>query len=164
MTGLERNGDIVKMACYAPLFGNDKSNQWEPDMIFFSNDSVYGTVNYYVQKMFSNNQGTLVLDSELAGDTEGLYQVASSGEDGSVIVKLVNVTGEDKSIDVILEHGENLSSEAALTVLKAESEDAVNNQMNPENVTPEESTVEIGSQFAYMAPKYSVTVLRITQK
>jgi alpha-L-arabinofuranosidase len=66
MTGLERNGDIVQMACYAPLFGNSKSNQWTPDMMFFSNDSIYGTTDYYVQQMFSNNVGTMVLSSSLA--------------------------------------------------------------------------------------------------
>lgn len=61
MTGLERNGDVVEMACYAPLFGNSTHNQWTPDMIFFSNDDVLGTANYYVQKMFANNVGTLSL-------------------------------------------------------------------------------------------------------
>lgn len=65
MTGLERNGDIVKMACYAPLFGNGKTNQWTPDMMFFSNDSLYGTADYYVQKLFANNVGTMILPSEL---------------------------------------------------------------------------------------------------
>lgn len=65
MTALERNGDVVEMACYAPLFGNAKLNQWLPDMIFFSNDSVYGTPNYYVQKLFGNNAGTAYLQTDL---------------------------------------------------------------------------------------------------
>lgn len=65
MTGLERNADIVEMACYAPLFGNGKTNQWTPDMMFFSNDSLYGTADYYVQKLFANNVGTMTLPSEL---------------------------------------------------------------------------------------------------
>ncbi len=68
MTGLERNGDVVKMACYAPLFGNSKVNQWTPDMMFFSNDSLYGTVNYYVQQMFGNNVGQTILPSTLEMD------------------------------------------------------------------------------------------------
>lgn len=68
MTGLERNGDIVQMACYAPLFGNSKTNQWIPDMMFFSNSSIYGTADYYVQQMFANNLGTTVLPSTLTAD------------------------------------------------------------------------------------------------
>lgn len=160
MTGLERNGDIVKLACYAPLFGNS-ANQWEPDMIFISNDSVYGTVNYYVQQMFSNNQGVQVLENEFSGDTDGLYQIASSSEDGGVIVKLVNVTGDDRAVDITVENGENLSSEAKLTVLQADSPDAVNNRLDTESILPRESTMEAGSQFVYTAPKYSVTILRL---
>jgi len=65
MTGLERNSDIVAMACYAPMFGNKKTNQWLPDMMFFSNDALYGTADYYVQKMFANHVGTTILPSEL---------------------------------------------------------------------------------------------------
>lgn len=33
MTGLERNGDIVRMAAYAPLFGNLTALHWAPDQI-----------------------------------------------------------------------------------------------------------------------------------
>lgn len=163
MTGLEENGDIVKLSCYAPLFGNFKSNQWEPDMIFFSNDSLYGTVNYYVQKMFSNNQGTKVLESTLSEDSQGLYQVSSTGEDGSIIVKLVNVTEEEKAVDITLENGDSLAASANVTVLKAESKDDLNNMMNPDNILPEESTLEVSSQFTYNAPKYSVSVIVIPQ-
>lgn len=65
MTGIERNADIVKMACYAPLFGNSTLNQWTPDMIFFSNNDVLLTANYYVQKMFANNVGTNILSTTL---------------------------------------------------------------------------------------------------
>lgn len=65
MTGIERNADIIKMACYAPLFGNKTLNQWTPDMIFFSNDSALLTANYYVQHMFANNVGTNTLESTL---------------------------------------------------------------------------------------------------
>lgn len=65
MTGLERNGDVVKMACYAPLFANSSLNQWTPDMIWFNNHTVHGSVNYYVQQMFSNNLGTTYLPATL---------------------------------------------------------------------------------------------------
>lgn len=63
MTGLERNGDIVELACYAPLFGNSTLNQWLPDMIFFSNNSVCLTPNYYVQQLFAANTGSVYLDT-----------------------------------------------------------------------------------------------------
>lgn len=163
MTGLERNGDIVKLSCYAPLFGNDKSNQWEPDMIFFSNDSVYGTVNYYVQKMFSETQGTLVLDSSLSENADGIYQVSVTDDAGNLILKLVNTTGSDQTLAVTLENADRIASSAQLTVLKADSADAVNNQLDPFRITPQESTLEVSSQFTCDLPKYSVSILVIPQ-
>lgn len=72
MTGLERNSDIVAMACYAPLFGNRTSNQWTPDLIWYSQSSVFGSVNYYVQKLYGGNVGVTLLPSAL--DTGDLQQ------------------------------------------------------------------------------------------
>ncbi len=67
MTGLERNGDIVRMAAYAPLFGNLTATHWSPDLIWFNNHQVTGSISYYVQKLFSVNQGTKLLKSTLDG-------------------------------------------------------------------------------------------------
>jgi len=67
MTGLERNGDIVRLAAYAPLFGNITATHWAPDLIWFDNDSVTCSVNYYVQQIFARNAGDSLLFSELEG-------------------------------------------------------------------------------------------------
>ncbi|MBQ8568195.1 MAG: hypothetical protein IJ446_03155 [Oscillospiraceae bacterium] len=67
MTGLERNGDIVKLAAYAPLFGNLTATHWAPDLIWFNNDTVTCSVNYYVQQIFARNAGNALLSSELEG-------------------------------------------------------------------------------------------------
>lgn len=82
MTGLERNGDIVVMAAYAPLFGNITATHWAPDLIWFNNHTVTSSVNYYVQQIFSRNAGTTLLDSELIGaeePTEGLHGAVGLG-------------------------------------------------------------------------------------
>lgn len=67
MTGLERNGDIVVMAAYAPLFGNLTATHWSPDLIWFNNSVSTGSINYYMQKLFSTNAGTTLLGSSLDG-------------------------------------------------------------------------------------------------
>ncbi len=67
MTGLERNGDIVRMAAYAPLFSSSTAKHWEPDLIWFNNSGFMGSVNYYMQKLFSTNAGTKLLSSEIKG-------------------------------------------------------------------------------------------------
>jgi alpha-L-arabinofuranosidase len=79
MTGLERNGDVVAMASYAPLLAKEGATQWEPDMIRFNNETVFATPSYYVQQLFSHNltkatlplrvdvEATKVVDTSVSG-------------------------------------------------------------------------------------------------
>ena len=67
MTGLERNGDIVKMASYAPLFASLTARHWAPNLIWFNNEKVEPSVNYEVQRLFSTNTGNVLLKSTLSG-------------------------------------------------------------------------------------------------
>lgn len=58
LTGVERNGDMVDMTCYAPLFAHVDHTQWpRADLIWFDQRSLVKTPNYYVQQMFSCNAG-----------------------------------------------------------------------------------------------------------
>jgi alpha-L-arabinofuranosidase len=63
MTGLERNADVVKLASYAPLLANTGYVQWRPDMIWFDNQTSWGSTNYEMQKLFMNNVGNHVVPS-----------------------------------------------------------------------------------------------------
>lgn len=66
MTGLERNADVVRMASYAPMFAKYGNTQWSAaNMIWFNNDDYVLTPNYYVQSLFSNNQGDYSLPTEI---------------------------------------------------------------------------------------------------
>lgn len=67
MTGLERNGDIVRMAAYAPLFGNLTATHWSPNLIWFNNHLSTGSISYYMQKLFSTNAGTELLGTDFEG-------------------------------------------------------------------------------------------------
>jgi alpha-L-arabinofuranosidase len=66
MTGIERNSDVVMMASYAPLFANLNNKSWNPDLIYFDSSRVYGTPSYYVQKLFSENRGDVVLPTAVS--------------------------------------------------------------------------------------------------
>ncbi len=57
MTGMERNADVVGLACYAPLFCNKDYLNWAPDMIWYDGTHVAHTANYYVQQMFMKARG-----------------------------------------------------------------------------------------------------------
>ncbi|MBW5445317.1 alpha-L-arabinofuranosidase [Cohnella sp. CFH 77786] len=70
MTGLERNAHAVALACYAPMLCNVDYVNWKPDLIWFNNHEVYGTANYYVQKLFMHHQGDQLLTIEATGFEE----------------------------------------------------------------------------------------------
>jgi alpha-L-arabinofuranosidase len=67
MTGLEKNAHAVGLACYAPMLCNVDYINWKPDLIWFNNHEVFGTANYYVQKLFMNHQGDQLLKIEANG-------------------------------------------------------------------------------------------------
>ena len=64
MTGFENNSDVVRLAATAPLFNKvltDSSYRWTPDCIWFDDESVWRTPNYYVQQLFAQYIGTKLL-------------------------------------------------------------------------------------------------------
>jgi len=65
LTGIERNGDLVDMTCYAPLFGHRLHSQWNPDLIYFDNRNVVKSANYYIQQLFACNKGDVYLSNTL---------------------------------------------------------------------------------------------------
>lgn len=81
MIGLERNAHAVALACYAPLFCNVDYINWQPDMIWFNNHEAYGTANYYVQKLFMNHQGDVLLDVSLDDMPENVEIESTTGKD-----------------------------------------------------------------------------------
>ena len=65
MIGMENNADIVRMSSYAPIFVNENSIQWRPDMIRFNSSQSFGTPSYWVQQLFPNHVGNRVVKSDL---------------------------------------------------------------------------------------------------
>jgi len=98
LTNLERNGDVVQMASYAPLLAREKHTQWNPDLIYFSNTEIRPTVNYEVQKLFGNNAGNEYLSStvQLSGDNQAVRKrlgvsIVRDTINDIVFVKMVNL-------------------------------------------------------------------------
>jgi hypothetical protein len=67
MVGMERNGDVVALASYAPLLARIGQAQWIPDLIYFDSDDVHPSVNYHVQEMFASERGAFVCAVDVAG-------------------------------------------------------------------------------------------------
>ncbi len=53
---LERNGDLVKMASYAPLFANVNKRDWGVNLIEFDSARSFAHASYYVQKLFNETR------------------------------------------------------------------------------------------------------------
>ena len=157
MTGLERNGDVVQMASYAPLFAHEEGWQWRPNLIWVDNLRIYGTPNYYVQKLFANNRGNSVLPAKLDGaNDKRLYASVTRDEGrGEVIVKLVN--GDNTAAEIKL----NLSGHAQMSVLTSANRADENSFTEPTKVSPKESSVKLSADKPITLPANSLTVLRV---
>ncbi len=162
MTGLERNGDVVRMASYAPLFANSEAWQWTPDLIWVDSLNVYRTPNYYVQQLYSLNHGDVVLPIKL-DSASGAKLFASATRDnasGEVILKVVNGDSASASVQLKLTGLDKISSKAKITVLAGQPRDE-NSFAAPQKISPKESTLEIsGPEFQHEFPADSFTILR----
>ena len=67
MTAMEMSGN-VGLACYAPLLCNVDYVNWRPDLIWFNGKEAFGTPNYYVQKLFMNNQGEYAIEHSIINE------------------------------------------------------------------------------------------------
>lgn len=168
MTGLERNAQVVNMASYAPLFAHAEGWQWTPDLIWVDNLRSYGTPNYHVQKLYSTNKGTHVLNTTQNGSPlTGQDELYASGildkKTNEVILKVANVSDKAQVREVTLEGIKKFDIKAKLTVLKNDNLDAANTFENATNVSPVEETIILNPKKKIsltLAPN-SFTVLRV---
>ncbi len=169
MTGLERNAAVVHMASYAPLFANADAWQWTPDLIWVDNLRVYGTPNYYVQKLYSLNKGTHVLsmtqNSEPLAGQDSLYASAAWDKAaGEIILKVANVSDKPQVRQIQLDGTKKLDAKGRLTLLKNDNLNAVNSFENATNVSPVEQAIAVDvkrkSVALSLAPR-SFSVVRI---
>lgn len=169
MTGLERNADVVCMASYAPLFSNIDGWQWTPDLIWVNNLDVYSTPDYYVQKLFSLNKGSKVVPISLNNDViagqDSLYASAVVDEKtNELIIKLVNVSSQQKTNTIALQGVKSLQGAGKLTVLQSNDLKVVNS-FEQQPIVPKESAFNVKNKtFTLTALPYSFSVLRVKLK
>ncbi len=169
MTGLERNADVVQMASYAPLFAHVEAWQWRPDLIWFDNTRAVGTPNYYVQKLFSANSGSVVLpalqDGQILAGKDSVYASAVLDEKAkAIIIKLVNVSGSAMSYEIDV-NGKAVKNTGTTTILSSSEPLAYNTLEKPVKIIPEERQISFkkNSVLMSLAPA-SLTLLRIPFK
>jgi alpha-L-arabinofuranosidase len=165
MTGLERNAEVVRMASYAPLFAHVEGWQWTPDLIWVDNLHSYGTPNYYVQKLFANHRGDVILPATLAGANLPARVYASATSDqrtGEVILKVVNGTSNPQAIAVQLTGVTAVKPSTTAWLLTGEKLTDVNSFETPEKISPREVTIQAGTpQFDLTVPANALMVLLV---
>jgi alpha-N-arabinofuranosidase len=167
MTGLERNAEVVQMASYAPLFAQVEGWQWAPDMIWVDNLHVYGTPNYYVQKLYSLNKGTdavsILADHKIVAGTDSLYASAViDKKEGVLIVKVVNASAVAVQRQIAIKGGQKVAGSALLTTMQNENLEAVNSFENAIKLSPQEQTIAVKNNNVNinMQP-YSLNIIRV---
>ncbi len=161
MTGLERNGDVVQMASYAPLLANVDAWQWKPDAIWFDNLHSYGTPNYYVQRVFASNVGTRIVPVTPQAES-GLFTGATLDErTHELIVKAINNTPATRAVTLQI-NGLNPSGSIHITTLASADLNAENSFDHPTAVAPESTSLDVKSgTIPVQLRPYSVNVYRI---
>lgn len=91
LTGCERNSDVVKMTCYAPLFAATNNYRWTPDLIWFNSRDIMLTPNYYVQQMFAANVGKYTLTNVAPVDNDNAGGLLIGGHRTSSAVRSITV-------------------------------------------------------------------------
>ncbi len=147
MTGFEKNSDVVRLAATAPLFNKvvgDGQYRWTPDAIWFDNESVWKTPNYYVQQIFAKYIGKKLLQTSYKTYVDGkkIDMVPQGGltvamSNGEVTFKKLTVTSNKEGnilfqqdftkpldtalLEVGMEQAKAVQTDAGLTISCPES-------------------------------------------
>jgi alpha-N-arabinofuranosidase len=95
LMGLERNGDVVRQVSYAPLLANVRGRTDWHGMIYFDTTRSYGTVSYYLWKLFAENRPSFTVSTSVQLAAEKPKSLA-----GAFGVGTWNTSAEYKDIKV----------------------------------------------------------------
>ncbi|HZR17621.1 MAG TPA: alpha-L-arabinofuranosidase C-terminal domain-containing protein [Verrucomicrobiae bacterium] len=189
MTGMERNSDIVRISCYAPLFvnvsqtnGQGRSMQWSSDLIGYDALTSYGSPAYYAQKMFSTLHGDQILATDSQniptrewqgranrGGTlpparqirEVFFDATRSSRNGITYLKVVNEGGTTVRINIQISGASKIEPQGELVSLTASSPSDTNSIGEPNKVIPHTEKVNgLSDNFTREFPAYSISVLK----
>ena len=161
--------------------------QWKTDLIGFDALNSYGSPAYYVQKMFSNYHGDVVLPVSAEGiatrtwqpparrgETSApppqevpvlFYGATRDGKSGTVYLKVVNRAASAQSVRVEIAGMKSMKPKGQAITLAANGPNDTNSISEPTKIVPVISTVDgLGTSFTRSFPAYSVTVLVLNSR
>ncbi len=176
LLNVERNGDIVCMTSYAPLFARKNATNWNPDLIYFDNERPFLTCSYYIQQMFGQSAGqyyygdcVTIENSDVAPRWKGLPEGQESGylQGQSVVlnvktrqlfVKLCNAGDQAKKATINLSRFKGVKK-AVKTTLTGQP-DAENNY-DQQPIAPKTETISLKNKTTMELAPYSFVMLQI---
>ena len=195
MTGMERNSDHIIMSCYAPLFvrvdtaspsSNQKAWQWDSDLIGYDALSSYGSPSYYVQVLFNQYLGDVIVPMtaenvptqlvparpqrpgapqnaapQTPKSVPSLFYCATK-DAKSVYLKVVNALGSVQPVEINLTGIGKVKSEGTLVVIKGSKPDDTNSITEPTKIVPVTTKLKgAGLNFKQKLAPYSVNILKL---
>jgi alpha-N-arabinofuranosidase len=190
LVGMERNADLVRMECYAPLLVNvnPEAYQCVINLIGYDSMSSYGSPSYYVQKMFAASHGDTVLpvvvssptritNDDPTGDDGGdsepgpssvpaFYASASATpHSGEIFLHLVNASSAILPVNIDLNGANEVQPTIRGEYIAANDRDATNTIDQPNNVAIQPIAIsEVEPHFKVDMPAYSVMALVVKVK
>lgn len=188
---IERNGDIVKMATYAPLFVNVNDRTWDFNLIEYDASRSFAHGSYYVQKTFNENRPDVNLATEFSpaagsrrrgrgrrggnqagggqrrgrGATALPWFFAQAGYDRDaqeVIVKATNFNSVAVPVEIQLDGATWVGASGKHIVVRGDDPRQDNTLDEPRRIVPQEQPLEgVADKFSVTLAPYSVNVLRI---
>jgi alpha-L-arabinofuranosidase len=152
LCALERNADVVTMSSYAPLLCKEGYANWNPNMIYFDNDTITAlTPSYHTQRLWGTYSGNRYVSSTLELPESLRYRVAASvvtdTRTHKVYLKLVNALPAEVSLSI-----------AGLSIPEASKIERISGKVTDQAATLETTTVGGAVQ---KLPPYSVSVITL---
>ena len=158
MTAFERNGDLVKMASYAPTFAKYNAHCWDRNMIWFTSRDIVLTPNYFNQLLFSNNTGTRYIPTDLSF-SKGYSSVTVDEESQTLYIKVVNASGNTINTSFSLQNFGDINASSMQYIAGVK---AAYNEPGATTVAPvQKDCVTNGSVVSASLLPYSINVIRV---
>ena len=159
---VERNGDVVAMTSYAPLFARKNATNWNPDLIYFDNERPFLTCSYYVQQMFGQSSGQYYYGDCVKIDQETNEQgqsVVLNTKTRTLFVKLCNASSAAKTAKIDLSRFKSMKAAATKTVIAGNPDDENNYDKQP--IEPKIENVKLQKKFTTEMQPYSIVMYTI---
>ena len=160
---VERNGDVVAMTSYAPLFARKNATNWNPDLIYFDNERPYLTCSYYVQQMFGQSSGNYYYGDcvKIEDGTELQGQsVILNTKTRQLFVKICNASADAKNVSINLSRFKSIKPTAVQTIISGQPEDENNYEQQP--ISPQTKTIKASKKMKYNVAPYTMMMLQFS--